>query len=220
MMNKRSALRARKYAIGLMSQGVAACSSSGHRGALHLFCSQHRDDDQRRAGLQRAVAGAGPDAGPSGRGAEFTRGAGDRGDSYGTPILERIGSLASVTSNGHRRLRSGRAISWFGRNAEIVGREIALGRTGSAGYGSNRSGELFDLPDWSGRRGRSAPPRPVRRRDRRPDRGCQGEHKIFALTDIGDAVETDAAQRAGHGLPLRVEYRTLQRDINMRFHQE
>jgi hypothetical protein len=52
------------------------------------------------------------------------------------------------------------------------------------------------------------------------ERGGEGEHEVFSLAHVGDAIKADTAQGAGDGLPLRVEYRTLQCDVNMRCHQK
>jgi hypothetical protein len=52
------------------------------------------------------------------------------------------------------------------------------------------------------------------------ERGGESENEVFSLAYVGDAIEADTAQGAGDGLPLRVEYRTLQGDVNMRCHQK
>ena len=52
------------------------------------------------------------------------------------------------------------------------------------------------------------------------ERRREREHEVLALAHVGDSIEADAAESAGDRLSLRVEYRTLQRDVNMRCHQK
>jgi hypothetical protein len=50
------------------------------------------------------------------------------------------------------------------------------------------------------------------------ERLFEGEEEVFSLADVGDAAGSHAAECAGDGLALGVQYGPLECDVNMRFH--